>query len=223
MAELRDGKTYVNGVLVDPDRIEFGWTVPDVFEEGIPCACASLLACYFRGEASSVRSWAENLAHRLWLAAMWDEHVDPANTCAHLDEIAHLCARALTMCGSSYEDYQVVCGADLADKAVLTSPWYACLRSVSDLMEPDVPGNPQWPDVCEHVSPPGGTSKRLESAALALRYLWLARLHEYNGRWDPAYDWMSAGNCLHAAGVDDGDPSVWPAQCASMLVSVFSA
>ena len=224
MAEVRDGQTYVNGVLVDPTKVEYGWTVPDVFEEGIPCACASLLACYFRGDAGSVYSWVINLGHRLWLPAMWDEHIDPTNVCEHLDGIAAFCAEALVLAGDSYETYRQTSRADDADDKVMVSPWYRLMRRICDVMEPEVLGHPQYPQVSiTSVQLACGPSDELCDTALALRYLWLARLHEVTHRWDPALDWAETRTYLHSVGIADDQSSVWADECARRLASAFSS
>lgn len=125
--------------------------------------------------------------------------------------------------GASYEAYGH--GQD--------ATWQKSMSQIAELMAPregeQVLSGPDrfdalyHPVVCVTIKD-DAMLKRLSSAALSLRYLWLARFHERNGRWDPVYDWACARTAVHATGVPvDDDPSVWQPKMAQMLIDATDA
>ena len=176
--------------MVD-NELDFDLTVPDPFDDGLPCACASALAAFWHKDAVSTLNWFENLAHRLWLPAAWDQAYDLTVASLNLNRIAGICAQAVMAAGASYEAYGH--GQD--------ATWQKSMSQIAELMAPregeQVLSGPDrfdalyHPVVCVTIKD-DAMLKRLSSAALSLRYLWLARFHERNGRWDPVYDWACA-------------------------------
>ncbi len=95
----------VNGLVVDPSVPEPGWTYPDVCDAGLPCALASLVGAYARGDAAAAVEWARNASSRLWFGAMWDHRYSRASASENLPRVASLAAQAVAATGASFSDY----------------------------------------------------------------------------------------------------------------------
>ena len=129
---------------------------PDVAERGLPTALASLLACWWRGERRNVDVWVENVAHRLWLAGVWDDRLDRQVMTVNAPRIVGLCARALLY-------------ADGRDPDKWTDAMTAVSRLLHDI-DPTVPEAAYMPNMAE----------RMTGIASALRDIEYARLHDPN-------------------------------------------
>lgn len=204
-------------------RLDPGWTVPDPFDDGLSCVCASALVSFWRKDGTSTLNWFDNLARRLWLPGAWDRAYDLAVAALNLNRIARLCTQAVAVAGASYDAYQS--GSDPA--------WQGLMLQISSFMAPlegdkalsgDKRADVLWRPTVRVTIEDAGELERLSDAALSLRYLWLARLHERNGRWDPAYDWAEARASVLQTGVPwDDDPYVWQPKVTQMLVDAMDA
>lgn len=204
-------------------RLDPGWTVPDPFDDGLSCVCASALISFWRKDGRSTLNWLDNLARRLWLPGAWDRSYDLAVAALNLNRIARLCTKAVEVAGVSYEAYHD--GHD--------ATWQGLMLQISGLMAP-LTGDAAlseserldmlWHPVVQVTIEDADELERLSNAAMSLRYLWLARLHERNGRWDPKYDWAEAWAAVRMTGVAcDDDPAIWQPKMSQMLVSAMDS
>lgn len=187
-------------------------------DEGLPCCCASLLIAYWRGDASGVLSWAENMAHRLWLPAVWDEMYTLRACATHVGLLASACARALVAAGSDYPEGAYDRGAGFGDE------FGRCMREVADILGLDGSGGRGdfygYGSARSRVIRPAGYDVYvMQSAATCMRYLWLARLHERNGRYDPTYDWNDAHTEARVIGIDGNASPEAIANAATRLLA----
>ena len=80
--------------MLDETKIP-GIDVPDVFERGLPVALSNLLECWWADDMHGVDAWLSNIAQRLWLSGVWDEHIDERVMCGNRARIVLLTADAL--------------------------------------------------------------------------------------------------------------------------------
>lgn len=177
----------VNHVPYDPDTRIPGWTYPDSCEDGLPCALASLIASYAGGDARSCIGWCRNIAGRLWLGAMIDYRYSEAVCIENLHEVVSRAAGALVLTGTGYADF---IPDPPAPDALAESGYHKAILELVKSMEPrGVPDMYRRVDMGGIVAADGAKDwETVRRAALSLRYLWLARLHERNRRWSPDDD-----------------------------------
>ena len=181
----------VNGLVVDPSVPEPGWTYPDVCDAGLPCALASLVGAYARGDAAAAVEWARNASSRLWFGAMWDHRYSQARAAENLLRVASLAAQAVAATGASFSDY---IPDPYSYEALEQTPFYRAVlgfcREVEPLDESDVD---RYATVQDRPMRADGVDwQTVENAAMALRYFWIGRLHEANRRWLPDSDFQTA-------------------------------
>lgn len=192
---------------------------PDVNEWGLPCCCASLLMNFWHGDASGVQSWAENMAHRLWLPIVWDDRYSLRACGTHPGFFASASARALTYIGAMWPEEGVHAFAD---------GFGACMREIADILALDGGQGRSdgfgWLHAREGalILPVGYNPDEMYSLAYVMRCAWLARLHERNGRYDPELDWQDARRQLKRLGISaKGGPEVWGHVVATRLAEPF--
>lgn len=201
------------------ERLDEFVSEPDVNEWGLPCCCASLLMSFWHGDASGVQSWAENMAHRLWLPIVWDDRYSLRACGTHPGFFASASARALAHVGVMWPEE----GAQGFDDG-----FGACMREVADILALDGGlGRGDgfgWLRSGKGVLmlPAGYDADEMCSLASVMRCAWLARLHERNGRFDPELDWQDVRRQLERLGVSaKGGPEVWGRVVATRLAEPF--
>lgn len=177
----------VNGVAYDPEYREVGWTYPDSCEEGLPCALASLIAAYAGEDLQGCVGWCQNIASRLWLGAMVDYRYSEAVCIENLHKVVSKAAGALVLAGSGYADYVP---EPHEYSALVETGFHKAVIDLAKAMEPHGEFDMYrrvYPVAIDRLDD-GIDWGRVKCAAMSLRYLWLARLHEANRRWSPDCD-----------------------------------
>lgn len=196
---------------------DYDWRDPWYGDEGLPCAAASLLVSFWEGSAAGVASWAENIAHRIWLPGVWDEHYTVKACETRQGLIASACARALAVVElgleNSYGEAFDACMADAAAALGMDGEGgrMACGTGLSPRSRTIVPA--------------GADAKRMRGIALMERMAWLGRLHERNKRYDPAYDWADALREMNRLGCDPESPEEFRAaerELAREMAALFA-
>lgn len=148
-----------------------GWERPDVLEDGLPVCFATLAGSWVMEHDSGVRSWIDNIGHRLWLPGMWGERINRETAYANADRIVrHAVDALLTLDGRLPDRRDTV--------------WAGECETIARLM-----GEPS--DEAPRLRSPVAPAVASDMSAL-LRAYWLGRLHEVNHRYDPEDDWETA-------------------------------
>lgn len=196
---------------------DYDWRDPWYGDEGLPCAAASLLVSFWEGSAEGVASWAENIAHRIWLPGVWDEHYTGKACETRQGLIASACARALAVVEfgleNSYGKAFDSCMADAAAALGMDGEGGRMVRSA----------RPSHRN--RTIVPAGADAERMRGIALMERMAWLGRLHERNKRYDPAYDWADALREMNRLGCDPESPEEFRAaerELAREMAALFA-
>lgn len=153
------------------------WTQPDVGDDYVLPAMASLLASWYIGNVGIAINIADNIAHFLFLPECWDFRISFRSIEENIEAIACECHKALKAAGTDYDK-----------KADENAYDMACLN-IARLVAPGAS--------TVDISTAGSTqldkrswanSDDMDSrhAALSLSYHWLGKLHEKNKQFSPA-------------------------------------
>lgn len=164
-----------------------GWERPDVLEDGLPVCFASLAGSWVMEHDSGVRSWIDNIGHRLWLPGMWGERINGETAYANADRIVRHAVDAL-----------LVLDGRLPDRR--DTVWAGECETIARLM-----GEPS--DEAPRLRRPAAPAVAGDMSAL-LRAYWLGRLHEINHRYDPEDDWATARTIGKRYGLTDNLPAL---------------
>lgn len=160
------------------------WTQPDYGDYGLPCAIASLIAAWYSADEDAAINWAENIAHRIFLAGCWDERISMVAIHTNIAEIVDECEKAIEATNTDFDNID----EDAYEQAITNIG-----RLVGNIpIETSSNRKPKKDTVAAE-------------AALALRYYWAAKLHEKNKRFAPDYDYKVAANKARAMGIDTDD------------------
>lgn len=167
-----------------------GWERPDVLEDGLPVCFASLAGSWVVEHDSGVRSWIDNIGHRLWLPGMWGERIDRETAYANADRIVRHAVDALLALDGRLPDRRdtVWAGECETIARLMGEPSDEAPR----LRRPAAPAVPGDLTVLLRTYRSPVTPAVASDMSALLRAYWLGRLHEINHRYDPEYDWATA-------------------------------
>lgn len=169
-----------------------GWGYPDVGDEGLPCAMASLLTCWaqsFDGRTggNGVEVWSVNILHRLWMPGQWSARIDMDYVRRNLEWAPAVALTAMTALGG---------GNRFPGRN--DDRWKSACDRFAQLAQPGFD-----PSGLHHLHANPEDAIELVELGGLLRTWWIARLHERNSMWDSHLDWAdvdSYAGTFHWAG-----------------------
>lgn len=158
------------------------WEQPDCGDYGLPSAIASLLAAWYSGNRNGTVSWAENIAHRIFLPGCWDKRINTNAINHNLKHIAKECVNAINAIGLDYDDMTDAVSYEMS------------VANIGRLTNGSIHQD------FSYIAP------RIDAvaaeASIVLRHYWLGKLHEKNKRYNPESDYDAAMKKARTLGID---------------------